>query len=307
MRRGPEMTEPVVPMPVMPVQRIAHDAPTVTDVPIPPSTEEKARTFELELLDQVYEREATNDREGLQRLGQAHPPGSEVGDAARAALARMHKAQEEEQAFQRAWEDGRSNAWREFLEKHAGSPRVDEARRFADEAGAFESATKSESETAVRQFLAAWPEARHHLEAGILLAKLKQRSADKRAYEDARKMNTVSAWRLYLTAYPNGAYADEARERIAASQKLAADAVRAKRTGRLGDRVGGRYVRRVGSLPRRSHPTPRASPTRERTARRRSTSNRPRSSTRPRCGARSSRPGRRAASHRSRDPPGEVS
>jgi serine/threonine protein kinase len=229
MRRGPEMTEPVVPLPV---PRIAHDAPTVTDVPLPkpeaPSTEEKARAFELELLDQVYEREGTNDREGLQRLAEAHPPGTEVGDAARAALARMHKTQEEETAFQRAWEDGRSNAWREFLEKHGSSPRADEARRLADEAAAFEAATTTESETAVRQFLAAWPDTRHHLEAGILLAKLKQRAADKRAYDDARKMNTLSAWRLYLTAYPNGAYADEARERIAASQKAAADAARAK-------------------------------------------------------------------------------
>jgi serine/threonine protein kinase/outer membrane protein assembly factor BamD (BamD/ComL family) len=222
-RRGPETTEPNIPLP-----RFGHDHPTVADVPLPPNTEAKARAFELELLDQVYERESTNDREGLLRLAQAHPPGSEVGDAAREALARVQKTQEAEEAFQRAWEDGRSAAWREYLEHHASSPRAEEARRLAEEAAAFESATSTESETAVRQFLVAWPDARHHLEAGILLAKLKQRAAERRAYEDARAMSSLSGWRLYLTAYPNGAHADEARERIRASEKAAADAARAK-------------------------------------------------------------------------------
>ena len=87
----------------------------------------------------------------------------------------------------------------------------------------------------MRQFLVAWPDTRHHLEAGILLAKLKQRAAEKRAYDDARAMNTASAWKLYLTAYPNGSHADEARERIAAIEKAAArqrdEAARAKEPG----------------------------------------------------------------------------
>jgi serine/threonine protein kinase len=227
LRRGPDVTEPSAMLPA-----IGHDAPTVADVPLPPSTEEKARTFELELIDEVHDRESIGDREGLQRLAEAHPPGTEVGDAAREALARVQKTQEAEAAFQHAWEDGRSASWREFLEHHADSPRAEEARRLVDEAAAFEAATKTESETAVRQFLVAWPDTRHHLEAGILLAKLKQRAAEKRAYDDARAMNTPSAWRLYLTAYPNGAHAEEAHDRVSALEKAAArqrqDAARAK-------------------------------------------------------------------------------
>lgn len=210
---------------------IAHDAPTVADVPLPPSTEVRARAFELELLDDVRDRERNGDRDGLQRLAEAHPPGTEVGDAARAALGRVHKTLEAEAAFQRAWEDGRSAAWRDFLARHPDSPRAEEARRLVEESSAFEAAAKTESETAVRQFLVAWPDARHHLEAGILLAKLKQRAAEKRAYEDARAMNTPSAWKLYLTAYPNGAHAEEARERIATAERAAAEASRAKEPG----------------------------------------------------------------------------
>ncbi len=219
LRRGPDITQPTL---------IRHDAPTVANVPLPPSIEVKARAFELELLDEVHDRERNGDREGLQRLGEAHAKGTEVGDAAREALARVHRKHEAEMAFQRAWEDGRSAAWREFLAHHTDSPRAEEARRLVEEAAAFEGAASTESETAVRQFLTAWPDARHHLEAGILLARLKQRAAEKRAYDDARKMNTPSGWRLYLTAYPNGAHADEARERIATSEKATAEAARAK-------------------------------------------------------------------------------
>lgn len=124
------------------------------------------------------------------------------------------RAAEAERAFQSAWEDGRPSAWREFLQKYGDSERAIEAQRLVEEAEAFEAAVKTESETAIRQFLGAWPDARHHLEAGILLAKLKQRAADARAFEDARTHNTPSAYRLYLTAYPNGARAEDARERL---------------------------------------------------------------------------------------------
>lgn len=212
LREVPETTDFQSPIPV-----IKHDAPTVADVPLPPgpNTEEKAHAFELELLDGVYERESSGDREGLQRLAEAHPPGTAVGDAARTALGRLQKIQTAELAFQRAWEDGRSAAWHEYLQHHGDSARANEARKLVDEAAAFETAASSESETAVRQFLASWPDTRHHLEAGILLAKLKQKGAERRAYEDARKMNTPSAWRLYMTAYPNGAHVIEAKERIA--------------------------------------------------------------------------------------------
>src|SRR5213076_3095534 len=71
----------------------------------------------------------------------------------------------------------------------------------------------------------AWPDARHHLEGGILLAKLKQRNAEQRAYDDARAHNTPAAWRLYLTAYPSGAHAEDAHERLSAIERAVFDAV----------------------------------------------------------------------------------
>jgi serine/threonine protein kinase len=219
LRRGGPETTAVVPIPTM-----------VAD--LPSTTTAKARAFEQSLLEEVKEREKNGDRSGLQRLGEGHPRGSAVGDAAREALARViaqqDRAAEAELAFQRAWEDGRSSSWREFLAEHGDSARAEEARRLVEEAESFERASTSDSETSVRQFLQAWPDARHHLEAGILLAKLKQRAAEQRAFDDARARNTLSAWELYLTAYPAGAHADEARQRVAALKKAAADAARAK-------------------------------------------------------------------------------
>jgi hypothetical protein len=214
-------TTAVVPLP-------AHT--TVSEAPS--TTTAKARAFEQALLEEVAEREKNGDRDGLQRLGEGHPRGSAVGDAAREALARVSAAQdraaEAELAFQRAWEDGRSSSWRDFLAQHGDSARTEEAQRLVGEAEAFERASSSDSETSVRQFLHAWPDARHHLEAGILLAKLKQRAAEQRAFDDARAMNTLRGWELYLTAYPAGAHADEARQRVATLKKAAADAARVK-------------------------------------------------------------------------------
>lgn len=213
-RRGPETTvtnEPVPP----------SEEATVAETPAAKmATEAKAHAFELTLLDEVQEREQNDDRDGLQRLAEAHPPGTAVGDASREALKRVvaqqELAAEAELAFQRAWEDGRSAAWRSFLETYGDSARAEEAQRLVLEAEAFEEATKADSETSVRQFLNAWPDARHHLEAGILLSKLKQRKADQRAFDDARAHNTPAAWRLYLTAYPSGSHAEDARERLRA-------------------------------------------------------------------------------------------
>jgi serine/threonine protein kinase len=216
-------TEPtaVMPLPVI-------DATDVVNVPS--TTTAKARAFEQSLLDEVAEREKNADRDGLQRLGEGHPRGTKVGDAAREALARItaqqERAAEAELAFQRAWEDGRSTGWREFLAKYGDSARAEEAQRLVQEAESFERASTSDSETTVRQFLQAWPDTRHHLEAEILLAKLKQRAAEQRAFNDAQSHNTLKAWELYLTAYPAGAHADEARNRIAAIKKTAADAAR---------------------------------------------------------------------------------
>jgi serine/threonine protein kinase len=232
------------------VERLQHGRmETTANVPIPSldatvaeaptTTTAKERAFEQSLLAEVEEREKNNDREGLQRLGEGHPRGTKIGDAARDALARVVAIQdrdaEAELAFQRAWEDGRSASWRDFLAKYGESARAEEARRLVAEAEEFERASTSDSETSVRQFLQSWPDARHHLEAGILLAKLKQRAAEQRAFDDAKSHNTMRAWELYLTAYPSGA-----RERA----------------GGFREGVGDRHVRGVGSLPRRSSRIP---------------------------------------------------
>jgi serine/threonine protein kinase len=206
--------------------------PSLTVADTPSTTTAKARAFELALLEDVKERETNSDRDGLQRLAEGHPRGSAVGDAAREALARVvatqERAAEAELAFQRSWEDGRSSAWRAFLAKYGDSARAEEAHRLVEEAEAFERASASDSETAVRQFLQSWPDARHHLEAALLLSKLKQRAAEQRAFDDARSHNTLSAWELYLTAYPSGPHADEARKRVASLKQAAAAASRAK-------------------------------------------------------------------------------
>ncbi|HUR82416.1 MAG TPA: protein kinase [Thermoanaerobaculia bacterium] len=221
-RGGMDTTTAVVPIPML--DATVAEAPTTTTA--------KERAFEQSLLAEVEERETNKDRDGLQRLGEGHPRGTKVGDAAREALARVVAIQEAdaeaELAFQRAWEDGRSASWREFLSKYGQSARTEEARRLVAEAEEFERASSSDSETSVRQFLQAWPDARHHLEAGILLAKLKQRAAEQRAFDDAKSRNTLSAWEVYLTAYPSGAHADDARRRVDALKKAATEAARAK-------------------------------------------------------------------------------
>lgn len=134
-----------------------------------------------------------------------------------------------EEAFQRAWEDGRTDVWREFLETYPESPRAEEANRLLEEARAFEDTVRTDTETAVRQFLAAWPDARHHLEAGIRLARLKERAVDRRAFEEARAKSTPASWRAYLAAYPNGSHADDARSRLSALETVAHASVSASK------------------------------------------------------------------------------
>ena len=231
LRRGPDVT--TVSNFVIPT--IAPDDKTVAEAPS--TTTAKERAFEQSLLEDVIEREAQSDRDGLQRLAEAHPRGTRVGDAAREALNRVvaaqDKAAEAELAFQRAWEDGRTSAWQEFLTKHGHSDRAEEARRLVAEAEAFESASRSDSETSVRGFLMAWPDARHHLEAGILLAKLKERAAEKAAaearaaqenaaaearvqrepadFDTAFEIGTSEAWDRFLEEHPESKRLVEAR------------------------------------------------------------------------------------------------
>ncbi|HVG24631.1 MAG TPA: serine/threonine-protein kinase [Thermoanaerobaculia bacterium] len=209
------------------VARLRNDTTAITvSVPIPTvavnvptTTTAKERAFELALLDEVKEREKNGDRDGLQRLGQGHPRGTRVGDAAREALARVvatqERAAEAELAFQRAWEDGRSSQWRDFLGKYRDSARAEEARRLAAEAEAFERASESDSEVAVRQFLQAWPDARHHLDAALLLSKFRQRAAKAREepadFERAWESGTSAAWDRYLAEHPQSPRLGEAR------------------------------------------------------------------------------------------------
>ena len=188
----------------------------------PETTEAKARFFELSLLEDVKAREAEGDREALQRFAEGHPRGSRVGDAAREAFARVTKLkqrdEEEESAFQKAWESGQSEDWRTFLAKYPASPRADRARKFLDETLAFELACKHESETGLREFLKVWPEGRHHLDAEIRLVSLKQRIADD-AFAQAIAANTYSAMRDFMARFPAHPKLDEAKQR--ATERLA--------------------------------------------------------------------------------------
>jgi serine/threonine protein kinase len=137
------------------------------------TTEAKARLFELELLAGVRAKEAEGDRNALQRLAEAHPPGTLVGDAAREALGRVVRPPErqadEEREFQQAWEKGTAAAWTKFIDAHPGSPRMEEAKRCRQEAVDFELATSMDRTAMWRAFLKSWPEGRHRLDADIRL------------------------------------------------------------------------------------------------------------------------------------------
>jgi serine/threonine protein kinase len=134
------------------------------------TTEAKARLFELSLVEMVREQEAQGDRNALQRLAEAHPPGSLVGNAAREALSRVGQNREEgESAFQRTWEAGTAAAWQQFIDVYPSSSHAEEAKRCRQEAIDFELALSSDNVTMLRAFVKAWPEGRHRLDADILL------------------------------------------------------------------------------------------------------------------------------------------
>lgn len=133
------------------------------------TTEARARLFELELIATVRARESAGDRDALQRLAEAHPPGTPVGDTAREALARVGRGHEIERAFQQTWEIGTSAAWQQFIDAHPGSVHAGEARRCRQEALDFEVALDVDTVAIWKAFLKAWPEARHRLDAEIRL------------------------------------------------------------------------------------------------------------------------------------------
>ena len=214
LRRGPEKTV----MQAMPA--LGSNDITIAETPAPlPSTAAKAKQFELALLDEVYAREAADDRAGLQRLGEAHPRGTLVGDAARDAIVRLAQAQhdrEEEEQFQRAWEDGRASVWRTFIEEHPSSSRLERAQELLEEAMAFEASQTSESETSIRQFLSTFPEGRHHLEAEIRLVAMRERHAleasDPKDFDEAWERGSTAAWDEYLRKHQYSERAAEARK-----------------------------------------------------------------------------------------------
>jgi len=176
-RRGPEQTLPRIDMSVDDWKKtrvsdtVAAYREFLNKHPnAPGTTEAKARLFELSLIETVREKEAAGDRNALQRLAEAHPPGSLVGDAAREALARVGQAHlNEESVFQQTWESGTSAAWQQFIDTHPGSPHAEEAKRCRQEAIDFELALSSDTATMWRAFVKAWPEGRHRLDADILL------------------------------------------------------------------------------------------------------------------------------------------
>jgi serine/threonine protein kinase len=222
LRRGPEKTL-AQPLPAS----IGPNDFTIAEPPAPPppaprrgpTTEMKAHEFELSLLEDVHAREAEGDRAALQRLGEAHPKGTLVGDAARDALARLLQVQrdrEEEEQFQRAWEDGRAEVWRAFIAEHPKSPRAERAQELLDEALAFETSAAGDSETSIRQFLSGWPEGRHHLEAEIALVALRQKHEERvnepHDFDVAWESGTTAAWDRYLRDHASSERIAEARK-----------------------------------------------------------------------------------------------
>lgn len=184
----------------------------------PESTDAKARLFELELLETVYDRERADDRETLRRLTEVHPKGTTLGDAARGALGRLRGKHEEEDAFQHAWELGRSGGWQQFIDTHPRSQHAARARQLLAESLAFEGA---KTDTGLRNFLNLWPDGRHRLEAEIRLAAERQRLAreqedatrrenDPRDFDAAWETGTTTAWDRYLAAHADSPRVAEA-------------------------------------------------------------------------------------------------
>ncbi|HUP62185.1 MAG TPA: protein kinase [Thermoanaerobaculia bacterium] len=68
-----------------------------------------------------------------------------------------------------AWERGTIDAWDRYLAAHPDSARIEEARRWRQEASDFELAVSEDRKVMWRAFLKTWPEGRHHIEAAIRL------------------------------------------------------------------------------------------------------------------------------------------
>lgn len=119
-----------------------------------------------------------------------------------------------EMAFQAAWENGSTTAWRRFLDAHARAPEAERARALLAEAADFERAIHAGDDAALREFLRRWPEGRHRLEAQIRLVEVK-RQLEQHAWEEALAADTFAALRDYLAHHPASAHAEEAHRRQA--------------------------------------------------------------------------------------------
>jgi tRNA A-37 threonylcarbamoyl transferase component Bud32 len=120
----------------------------------------------------------------------------------------------DDEAFQRAWEDGTPDAWRTFLATCPASKHVESARELLREAIAFDAASaETSSDTGLREFLKAWPEGRHHFEAEIRLVEVKQKIAEA-AFAQACATDTYAAMRDFLGRFPGTPHAEEAQRRL---------------------------------------------------------------------------------------------
>ncbi|HEX7155243.1 MAG TPA: serine/threonine-protein kinase [Thermoanaerobaculia bacterium] len=117
-------------------------------------------------------------------------------------------------AFQAAWEEGTTGAWRRFIEDYGATPQGKRAAELLLEAEAFEAAQQAASITALREFVQAFPEGRHRLDAEIRLAQVKQELA-KQAWSDALARDSYTGFRDFLAAHGASPHGDEARRALA--------------------------------------------------------------------------------------------
>jgi len=135
-------------------------------------------------------------------------------------------AMDPEESFHLAFEDGRPSAFEEYLKTFPDSSFVPRVQECLAEANDYEEAARIGSIDSLRDFIRAWPEGRHRLEAEIRLADLKEQAADS-AWDKAISADSYTAIRSYATKFP-AFHAEEAERRI--EERLAFDAASAMDT-----------------------------------------------------------------------------
>ena len=226
--------------------------------------EAKQRIDELTRLGDIVTLEKNGDATTLQKIV-AENSSSRVVSAAHEALLRLDQRKEgerrEKTAFEAAWENGSSEAWRAFLTSYPNGKLRTRADDHLTEASAYEEALQDETGEELRQFLNCYPEGRHHLDAEISLSSAKNREAERAftaalqadsynamrqfiarfplfpraaeatrileerlAFETATAMDSEDAWESYLTSWGESAHASAARERLESARKKEVDA-----------------------------------------------------------------------------------